>query len=115
MSTATTLRPLPTPEELTEAERLLSVAHDEFEFIVGCLVGFNRSFESNIYSDVPERIAPEVMPTVGDVGRFYLFAHYLELRSQELHDMAEKIVAELPIIGEMPANMKLRADGEGRS
>lgn len=105
MSTATTPRPLPTPEELTEAERLLSVAHDEHEIVVDVFVRFARSFEGG-------GIVPEVLPTEGDVGRFYLFAHYLELRSQELHDMADRIVAELPVLGTMPADVKLRADGE---
>ncbi len=108
MSTATpsTLRPLPTPEELNEVEQILSDAHDECEFIAGVFVSFARSFEY-------DGIVPEVLPTDADVGRFYLFAHYLELRSQELHDMAERIVAELPELGNMAANVKLAEGGVG--
>lgn len=62
--------------------------------------GFSQLFEG-------DRVIPDVLPTRADVGRLYLFAHYLETRSWELGRMSKQIVEALPLLGEMSANVAI--------
>ncbi len=91
---------LPTVEACDAAEDALQTAHEEAEAVAWGFTRFALCYEH-------ERIVPEVLPTEADVGRFYLLAHYLDLRSAELHNLAESIVDALPVLGEMPTNVKL--------
>ena len=89
---------LPPDEELVEAELLIQKAHDAMESIAWGTEGFSRLFEG-------DRVIPDVLPTTADVGRLYLFAHYLEGKAEEFATMSKEIVATLPLLGEMPGNV----------
>lgn len=104
---AATTNPLPTDDEIAEAEKLLQEMHDEIEGLVGATRRFSRQFEEN-------RAIPDVLPTHADVGRLYLFAHYLELRSWDLAQFSKEIVEALPLLGEMPSNVEIYLAREAR-
>jgi hypothetical protein len=96
MSAATELpRPLPTlptDEEIAHVEWLFQASHDAVEDIEGSTRRFSQLFEG-------EGAIPDVLPTHADVGRTYLFAHYLDTRGWELAQMSKEIIAALPLLG----------------
>jgi hypothetical protein len=91
-------RPLPTLAELENVEALGQRFHDALED-VACQVEAIDDAWTN------DRIAPETLPTHEQIGYLYLFAHYVEMRADEVRDLANKITGALPPIGCIPGDI----------
>jgi hypothetical protein len=93
-------RPLPTLAELERVEALGQRFHDALENVSSQVETVDELWNL-------ELVEPKTMPTHEQIGQLYLFAHYMNLRADEIRDHAERIVGALPGLGTTAADVAL--------
>lgn len=105
------VRPLPTLAELEEVERLGQEFHDALE-------GVSIKVESMDSAWANEAIEPEALPTHEQIGFLYLFGYWMQMRAEEVSDLARRIEGSLPGLESLrtdaPMQAARKAAEEGR-
>jgi hypothetical protein len=94
-------RPLPTLAELEEVEALGNRFYDKLESAAFRVKSMDEAWNE-------ESIAPELLPTHEQIGYLYLFAHYMDMRADEIRREANEILVALSGLGIIQTDVPLR-------
>lgn len=90
--TSTTIRPVPSPEQLEYVERLIVDAYDEIEQIGWAVKALRDATES------VSRPSDRPTLTEAEIGRFFLFAEEAQHTAQMIGEKAREIIEALPFL-----------------